>query len=265
MKPIKQYIKTKKSEISETIEKNISFIQKSNYIIHSHSLYHCVNSNVLEAFQGHEIEYDIKRKIVRTINNEYEYCPISTIARIENRQRYFRRLDIKNMYVTYDIKKLHCTHTGVWVKKRYMHIFKKIVKKQSKEGNSIIHCFFPKDYVNKNGDLGLLAYIDKLQKAFEGRIRRFEKQLAQMERVVKIAIENWGDFKKLSTSLSTDFMGFVQLIHRKMHGYLIKDKNTAEAVVKHKNKFKLRKKDWKNDIKRVRFRDFINYLVLKPS
>lgn len=262
---IKQALKTNKTEIKKTIDNDLSIILKDNIILHSHSLYDTVKHSVYEQFKEHTVEYDVKRKIIRTIKLEYEYVSISTIAEIENRKRYFRRLDIKNSYIGYHIEKLHCTHTGIWIDKKYMKIFKKIIKKLDKKGNSIIHCFFPKDYINKNGDLGILAYIENLQKMFEGKVREYKKRLAKMEKAVQIAHDNWGSFQKLSTNLSTDFMGFIQLVHKTLYGYLIKNKTTAEAVVKHKNKFKIIKKSWKNDIKRVRFRDFINYLVLKPS
>ena len=265
MKPINQYPKAKKSEISKTIYKSLSIAQTDNILFHSHSLYHTIKHSVYEQFKEYTIEYDVTRKVIRTIKLEYEYVPISTIARIENRGRYYKKLDIKSMHLGYHLKKLHCTHTGVWVKKRHMKTFKKVVKKLDKNGNSIIHCFFQKDYVNKNGDLGILAYIENLQKILEGKARESKKRLAKMEKAVQIAHDNWEGFQKLSSNLSTDFMGFIQLIHKTLYGYLIKKKTTADAVVKNKNKIKIIKKSWKNDIKRVRFRDFINYLVLKPS
>jgi len=219
MYSIKQYPKVKKSEISEKILDRLHSILEGRTFVHSTTLYNDIKYDTFKKFGI--VSYDIKRKIIRTINTDYEYVAINHIVNMHNHKKYFRKLFFKQLATRYPINNLYCSHTGIWVLKEHKRLLESIVRKLNRKGEAMICCFF-----TENQTEALEKYLKKLEAILNKKIAQHKSRVSKLEKCIAYAIDNFDKVKKKSKDLSTDFMSFVWFIHRKVYGYYIKIKST---------------------------------------
>lgn len=222
----------------------------------NHALYQGVEESVLEQFPEiqfkkcyglskeaqHHIreqgffDYNVREKVKRVIKKEgYIYTPISTWAGFKNKkQQYDRALEKKSFKKGFKKGKtyhrLHQSHFGIWTKAEHQDVLEHVVKTRDKNGAPIIYLFGTKDDVVRNGSSKffgmklIYAFIEGFKNYYGACVRKKMRQLEGIGLIIKVLSNDLKVVRKLCKALSTDFIGCVQFVHRKISAYLNKIK-----------------------------------------
>jgi len=229
------------------IKKNVgSYITSHVLAIISHGseilflnriLYEDLQNAVFNAFG--EVQYNVKEKVKRVLRQEgFVYTPISTRAERLNKKAFYYALQKKGRRVY----RLHQCHLGIWSRGQDKDVLEKVIKTRDKNGNILIQCYARKEQTVRNGSSkfygmnAIYAYLHVLKDIYASYLKKKQKNLKTMLKIVRAISDKPEVITKLSKTLSTDFIGCLQFIHRKFNSYLYKNRKKHVSCLSEKYK-----------------------------
>jgi hypothetical protein len=132
---------------------------------------------------------------------------------------------------------MHQCHLGIWSRGQNKDVLEKVIKTRNKNGCLLIQCYARKEQTVRNGFSKfygmntVYAYIHVLGDIYRAELRKKQQKLSEMLNIVTALSDRPEVITKLCKTLSTDFMGCLQFVHRKFNGYLYKNRKKRKKTV----------------------------------
>jgi len=199
-------------------------------------LYEDVQNAVFNEFG--EVQYNVKEKVKRVLRQEgFVYTPISTRAERLNKKAFYYTLHKKELKQGRRLCRMHQCHLGIWSRGENKEVLEKVIKTRDKNGNILIQCYARKEQTVRNGSSkfygmnAVYAYVHVLKDIYASQVKKKQQKLREMLNIVTALSDRPEVITKLSKTLSTDFMGCLQFIHRNFNGYLNKNRKKKKNAV----------------------------------